>query len=151
MMGSNGSWCQGLTGSRRRSRKFLFAAGAFSVLLLGLTAVAARPLIDPMKHDIGVVTQSTWSGKVLKFRDTTVFSILFYNPADKESRELIDGEYDKLAKKLKGIVQVLAVDCTENMKLCKDNNATSLPQIVVFPAFPLPPFPYQASNTKRRM
>ena len=120
------------------------------MLLLGLTAEAARPIIDPMKHDIGVVTQSTWSGKVLKFRDTTVFSVLFYNPSDKQSRKLIDGEYDQFAKKMKGIVQVLAVDCTENPKLCKDNNATSLPQIVLFPPFPLPPFPYQASTVNRK-
>lgn len=121
------------------------------MLLLGLTTEAARPMIDPMKHDIGVVTQSTWSGKVLKFRDTAVFSILFYNPADRASRELIDGEYDKFAKKMKGIVQVLAVDCTENAKLCKDNNATNLPQIVMFPTFPLPPFPYQGSKDLENM
>lgn len=148
-MNSNGSSWLGVAGSRRWSSKFL--AGALSVLLLGLTAVAARPLIDPMKHDIGVVTQSTWSGKVLKFRDTTVFSILFFNPADKESRQLIDGEYDKLAKKMKGIVQVLAVDCSENPKLCKDNNATNLPQIIMFPPFPLPPFPYQGSKDMESM
>ncbi|KAL8455423.1 hypothetical protein Emag_000807 [Eimeria magna] len=125
------------------SRKWLLTVGACSVLLLGLTAEAARPMIDPMKHDIGVVTQASWSGKVLKFRDTTVFSILYYDPSAKESRELIDGEYDNFAKKMKGIVQVLAVDCKENGKLCKDNNATSLPQIIMYPPFPLPPFPYQ--------
>ncbi|CDI74204.1 hypothetical protein EPH_0031720 [Eimeria praecox] len=109
-------------------------------------AEAARPLIDPMKHDIGVVTQSTWSGKVLKFRDTTVFSVLFYRPSDKESRTLIDGEYDNFAKKMKGIVQVLAVDCDESPKLCKDNNATDLPQIIIFPPFPLPAFTFQGTR-----
>lgn len=133
------------------SRKFLLVAGACGVLLLGLTTDAAHPIIDPMKHDIGVVTQATWSGKVLKFRDTTVFSILFYNPSDKGSRQLIDGDYDKFAKKMKGIVQVLAVDCKENPKLCKDNNASNLPQIVMFPLFPLPPFPYQGSKDVESM
>lgn len=146
MIGSKESQYSGVSCAMRWSRKLLLAAGTCSALLLGLTAEAARPMIDPMKHDIGVVTQATWSGKVLKFRDTAVFSILFYNPADKQSRQLIDGEYDKFAKKMKGIVQVLAVDCTESPKLCKDNNATSLPQIVMFPTFPLPPFPYQGSK-----
>ena len=123
----------------------------WSVLLLlqqqPALVAAARNLIDPMKHDIGVVTQATWSGKVLKFRDTSVFSVLFYRPADKESKALIDGEYDSFAKKMKGIVQVYAVDCDENPKLCKDNNATQLPQIIIFPPFPLPPFPLQVSNS----
>ncbi|XP_026194357.1 uncharacterized protein LOC34619777 [Cyclospora cayetanensis] len=98
-----------------------------------------------MKHDIGLVTQATWSGKVLKFRDTTVFTVLFYNPEDKGSRELINGEYDKFAKKMKGIVNVLAVDCKENPTLCKDN-ASTLPQIIIFPLFPLPPFPHQGEK-----
>ncbi|KAL8428950.1 hypothetical protein Efla_000990 [Eimeria flavescens] len=133
----------GSSAATKGDRKRLFVVGACCVLLLGFTAEAARPMIDPMKHDIGVVTQSSWSGKVLKFRDTTVFSILYYDPSAKESRELIDGEYDSFAKKMKGIVQVLAVDCSENNKLCKDNNATSLPQIILYPPFPLPPFPYQ--------
>lgn len=136
----------------RRYLASFFAAAAATccsvLLLLSLPAgaAAARPLIDPMKHDIGVVTQATWSGKVLKFRDTTVFSVLFYRPSDKESKTLIDGEYDTFAKKMKGIVQVLAVDCDENPKLCKDNNASQLPQIIIFPPFPLPPFPHQARN-----
>ncbi|CDJ58088.1 thioredoxin, putative [Eimeria maxima] len=104
-----------------------------------------------MKHDIGVVTQATWSGKVLKFRDTSVFSVLFYRPADKESKALIDGEYDSFAKKMKGIVQVYAVDCDENPKLCKDNNATQLPQIIIFPPFPLPPFPLQGARDVENM
>lgn len=126
-----------------RWRKFVFAA---AVLVLGLPAEAMRPVIDPMKHDIGVVTQASWSGKVLKFRDTTVFSVLFYSPNDKGAREFIDGEYDRFAKKMKGIIQVLAVDCNENAKLCQDNNAKALPQVIIYPPFPLPPFPYQASN-----
>lgn len=120
--------------------------GLCSVLLCAKIGFAAKPVIDTMRHDIGQVTQATWNGKVAKFRDSTVFVVLFYQPHDKACRELIDGPYNELAKKMKGIVGVLAVDCSENAKLCKEHNATTFPHITIFPTLPIPAYTYEVSG-----
>ncbi|CDJ62058.1 thioredoxin, putative [Eimeria necatrix] len=132
-------------GKRSLLRSFAAAAAPLLLLLLLLQqqqAAAARPLIDPMQHSIGLVSEATWSGKVLKFRDSSVFAVLFFDPSSADTPALVE-VYEHFAKKMKGFVQVLAVDCSHNSKLCKEHAQQPLPQIVIFPPFPLPQFAYQ--------
>ncbi|PFH31916.1 putative thioredoxin [Besnoitia besnoiti] len=106
-------------------------------------AMSAKIRIDPMTHDVSLVSQQNWDGKVLKFRDTQVFAVLFYKDDCAECKTLIDGEFNVLAKKMKGMVGVLAVNCGENAKLCRDQKVETFPSILIYPVLPLPPYKFE--------
>ncbi|RQX69511.1 putative thioredoxin [Toxoplasma gondii CAST] len=108
-------------------------------------AAGAKIRIDPMTHDVALVTQQNWDGKVQKFRAHQVFAVLFYKDSCSECQSLLDGEFNTLAKKMKGMVGVLAVDCGESAKLCTDQNVSSYPTILIFPPLPLPPYKFEGT------
>lgn len=59
-------------------------------------------------------------GSVFQFyRRQEIWTILFYNLKDKESRDLKD-EYSTLASKMYGIIKVGAIDCGEDEELCEE-------------------------------
>lgn len=127
------------------SRLGVYLAGG--LLLLGLFADAAKIKIDPMTHDVAPINQQNWDGKVNKFRDSQVFAVLFYKDDCAECKNLIDGPFNELAKKMKGMAGVFAVNCGENAKLCKDQKAEKFPTILIYPPLPRPSYEFEVKRT----
>lgn len=108
----------------------------------------AKDLIDPMEHEIFIVTGQNFDRTVSKFRTDHVASVLYYDDSP-ESKRLIDGIYNDIAKDLKGMVKVAALSCLEWPIFCKDNGIDTVPHIVVYPPNPMPSFKYDGEVTKK--
>ncbi|CEM25166.1 unnamed protein product [Vitrella brassicaformis CCMP3155] len=108
----------------------------------------AKEFIDTMEHDIQPVTGQTFDGAIRKFRDRKVSAVLFYTK-NNECKKFIDGPYNELAKELKGMIKIAAVDCDDWPVLCKDSNVDKHPTVVVYPPNPIPAYPYTGSLTKK--
>ena len=110
------------------------------LLSLALTAVvsAARLVIDPMKHSVVTVTRSDFDSVISKFRDRQISVVYYYKPDDAASAKHFDA-YNQVAAELRGMFKFAAVNCADQMKLCKDESVGSdFPHIVVYPMQPLP-------------
>jgi hypothetical protein len=113
--------------------------------LLALTTLAvvgdaARLTIDPMKHSVSPVTRSDFDAVINKFRDKQISVVYYYKPADADSAKYFDG-YNQVATELRGMFKFAAVNCEDQAKLCKDENASEFPTVVVYPVRPFPAEP----------
>eukprot|EP00920_Eleutheroschizon_duboscqi_P020094 GHVT01047909.1.p1 GENE.GHVT01047909.1~~GHVT01047909.1.p1 ORF type:complete len:421 (-),score=100.09 GHVT01047909.1:552-1814(-) len=95
-----------------------------------------RLVLDPMKHEVGIVTPTTFDTKISKHRDGHVHAVLFYTHTD-ECKKFVDEVYDVLAKDLKGIANIQALDCADNENYCKKlHSVTAFPTVVIYPELP---------------
>lgn len=114
----------------------------FISLSLAWHQARAAQLLDPMKHDIFAVTGQNFNAVIGNFRNNQVAALLFYNKQE-ESRQMIDGVYNDLAKSLKGQVKIAAISCTEYGAFCQDNKVQKYPSIMIYPPNPMPAFLYE--------
>eukprot|EP00922_Rhytidocystis_sp_ex-Travisia-forbesii_P019733 GHVS01029150.1.p1 GENE.GHVS01029150.1~~GHVS01029150.1.p1 ORF type:complete len:465 (-),score=67.09 GHVS01029150.1:250-1644(-) len=100
-------------------------------------------LLDSMFHDITLLTPQNFDSQVTKKRTSQVNAVMFYKKND-ESRQVLHGVYNQLAKDVKGMVTVGAVDCDEYPMLCEQHNAaTGHPLLNIYPLNPFPPYKYE--------
>eukprot|EP00918_Siedleckia_nematoides_P100278 GHVU01219211.1.p1 GENE.GHVU01219211.1~~GHVU01219211.1.p1 ORF type:complete len:217 (-),score=26.95 GHVU01219211.1:575-1225(-) len=119
----------------------VLAATVFSSL--PTTVRARKEIIDPMEHEISVITGDTFTKAISQFRATQVSAVLFYTNND-ASKKLINGDYNKLALELKGMVKVSAIYCGEWMATCTSQGADkdNLPTLMIYPPLPRPHYKY---------
>jgi hypothetical protein len=120
--------------------KFLAAAA-----LLAGSAQGANVKIEAMKHDIQLVTPQNFDGVISKFRDSSVSSVWYFKGDRKVDQNFLD-EYNKVAKDLKGMSKICALDCSEFGKYCEKQGIkfhTDTVKVMVYPVNPMPPFQYE--------
>merc|ERR1719357_1313921 len=113
------------------------------IVLSLLAACAAALNIDPMDHDIQKITSQNFDGVIGKFRDSSISALWLYNSENYNDGKFLD-DYNKVAKNLKGMVKVTAMDCAEysNSKFCKSAKASlkegsDTPHVKIYPPFPM--------------
>eukprot|EP00921_Rhytidocystis_pertsovi_P004774 GHVQ01008302.1.p1 GENE.GHVQ01008302.1~~GHVQ01008302.1.p1 ORF type:complete len:507 (-),score=94.49 GHVQ01008302.1:1227-2747(-) len=106
-------------------------------------------LVDSMIHHITVLTPQNYNTKIRQFRDRQISVVLFGSALNEECKALVEGEFDKLAKEMKGLAVVGAVDCDMYTALCGDNGvqSTSYPTVMIYPVNPFPPYEFKESVT----
>jgi len=111
-----------------------------SLLFLFLTTKCADGFkIEAMEHDIQPITGKNFDGQIGKFRDFAVASIWFYKDDNSADKAFLD-EYNKVAKELKGMAKVTAINCNEDAKFCKQNNVKTTPSVLLYPVNPFPAY-----------
>jgi hypothetical protein len=108
-------------------------------------AMAGSFKIEAMEHDIQQITEKNFDGVIGKFRDFAAASIWFFKDDNAEDKKLLD-EYNKVAKELKGMVKVTALNCNDWPNFCKKNNVQSTPSILMYPVNPFPAFLYEGKK-----
>mmetsp|Transcript_95745 Transcript_95745/g.219477 ORF Transcript_95745/g.219477 Transcript_95745/m.219477 type:complete len:411 (+) Transcript_95745:80-1312(+) len=123
------------------------------MLLCGLLAVpfaSGAVVIDAMKHDIQQIQAGSFDTIIGKFRDDAVSAVWYYKESNGGDEKFLD-EYQKVAKELKGIVKVCAMDCERFGKFCKDAGVVETPTVMIYPPNPQPSFPLQGELTSKRI
>jgi len=111
------------------------------VLLVGFHGAQSFE-IKAMTHDIQQITERNFDGVIGKFRDSSVASIWFFKDDNAADKKLLD-EYNKVAKELKGMAKITAINCNEWQGFCTKNKVTQTPTIMVYPINPFPAFTYE--------
>jgi len=109
-----------------------------------LTPSWADIVIESMKHDVVLITDKTFDRNIGKFRDNTVASVLYFRPNDDAA---ILEEYNKVAKQLKGMAKIAAINCDTAVKFCAhEGKDAPTPFIVVYPVNPMPSWVHKTDN-----
>merc|ERR1719324_1013948 len=95
-------------------------AGSLFLLLAATSPADAAFKIEAMKHDIQQITASNFDGVIGKFRDSAVSSLWFFKGDNSADEKFLD-EYNSLAKELKGMMKVCAIDCNDWPQFCTKN------------------------------
>jgi hypothetical protein len=120
----------------------------FAALVLTLTArYACAFTIEAMQHDIQPITEKNFDGVIGKFRADSIAAIWYYNDDNKEDEKFLN-EYNNVAKELKGMAKVTAMNCKTNKKFCDKNEVKSTPVIQMYPVFPAPAYLYNGKMEK---
>lgn len=102
-------------------------------------AGAASFSIDAMEHDIQLITEKNFDGVIGKFRDTSVASLWFFKDDNSADKKLLD-TYNDVAKDLKGMAKVTAINCNDWAGFCSKNNVKETPAVMIYPINPYPAF-----------
>jgi len=96
----------------------------FSTHVLTLGALLAQGAwafkIEAMEHDIQQINAGNFDGVIGKFRDGAVSMIWFFKDDNAADKTFLT-EYNALAKDLKGMMKVTAINCNDNAPFCKKN------------------------------
>eukprot|EP01055_Gregarina_sp_Pseudo9_P001022 Gregarina_sp_Pseudo_9__1021@NODE_165_length_3881_cov_45_211869_g152_i0_p2_GENE_NODE_165_length_3881_cov_45_211869_g152_i0NODE_165_length_3881_cov_45_211869_g152_i0_p2_ORF_typecomplete_len438_score101_52Thioredoxin_6/PF13848_6/0_59Thioredoxin_6/PF13848_6/3_2e10Thioredoxin/PF00085_20/3e05Thioredoxin/PF00085_20/0_012Thioredoxin/PF00085_20/4_9e02HyaE/PF07449_11/3_8e03HyaE/PF07449_11/0_0022HyaE/PF07449_11/1_3e02_NODE_165_length_3881_cov_45_211869_g152_i024363749 len=108
--------------------------------------------VSPLKHDISIVTARNFELSISKSRDRFPAALMFYRKTP-AAKEFIDTVWDAVAKELKGMIKVGAVDCQENLQFCAQQDAKDIDNylIRVYPTLPMPPYLYQGKAEKPKL
>jgi len=98
--------------------------------------------IEAMQHDIQQITEKNFDGVIGKFRDFSVAALWFFKDDNSADKDLLD-EYNKVAKDMKGMAKVTAINCNEWAKFCTKNNVESTPTIMMYPVNPYPAYKFE--------
>jgi len=98
--------------------------------------------IEAMKHDIQQITEQNFNGVIGKFRDNSVSAIWFFKDDNAADADFLE-EFNKVAKDLKGMAKITAVNCNDQPKFCEKNDVKETPKIKMFPVNPIPAFMYE--------
>jgi len=107
-----------------------------------MSKVADSFKIEAMKHDIQQITEGNFNGVIGKFRDNSVAAVWFFKDDNANDADLLE-EYNKVAKDLKGMAKVTAVNCNDQQKFCDKNDVKETPYIKMYPVNPIPAFKYE--------
>jgi len=117
--------------------------------VIGLASLAyAKIEIRAMDHDVQEVTQKNFDSVVSKFRDSQIASVYFFKPGDKEDTFTT---YNEVAKELKGMAKITAVNCEAWPAFCKDKSVTETPTVMMFPLNPMPAYKYTGELKKEKL
>lgn len=134
--------------ARRGLDIFMKFAHVLCGVVATLTFGNTEALVKPMEHDIITITPQNFDGAIRKNRDVGVSAILFYKK-NNEAKTMINGWYNEVAKDLKGMVKIGAVNCDEFPVLCKEhNNKGTFPTIMTYPPLPIPAGAYEGKLEK---
>eukprot|EP00922_Rhytidocystis_sp_ex-Travisia-forbesii_P021620 GHVS01031661.1.p1 GENE.GHVS01031661.1~~GHVS01031661.1.p1 ORF type:complete len:455 (+),score=90.91 GHVS01031661.1:57-1421(+) len=141
----------GRVGIAAAKQQQLWMLWLFSLFVLvercSISAAAAVGLVDSMVHDISMLTPQNFESQITRKRGSQVNAVMFYK-RDDETKEVLHGVYNRLAKDLKGMVTVGGVDCDAHPKLCEHHNAASNhPSLMIYPLNPYPPYKYEGAMT----
>jgi hypothetical protein len=118
-------------------------------MLFFLVAVAfAKIEIRAMDHDVQEVTGRNFDSVISKFLDSNVASVFFFKTGDSESEFTT---YNEVAKELKGMAKVTAVNCESSAPFCKDHGIDSTPAVKLFPINPMPASKYGGEMKKEKL
>ncbi|GIX60678.1 signal peptide-containing protein [Babesia caballi] len=121
---------------------------ALAALLASAVAqtAAAAQLVDPMQHELQVGNETTFVSKVKVARQTTSTAAFFYTPSDSDIKRIIDKEIDVVSRELKGIISIVAIDCSVGSlrSICQAELGPgySTPVLRVYPKLPVPAYNY---------
>jgi len=110
------------------------------LLLVGVASAGFK--IEAMQHDIQQLTEKNFDGIIGKFRDFSAASLWFFKDDNAADKTFLD-EYNKVAKELKGMAKVTAINCNDWPKFCTKNNVKTTPSILLYPINPFPAFMYE--------
>jgi len=77
-----------------------------------------------------------------KFRDSSVAGLWFYKDDNAEDKKFLD-DYNKVAKEMKGMAKVTAINCNDWPGFCTKQKVTTTPAIMMYPINPFPAFLYE--------
>jgi hypothetical protein len=112
------------------------------VCMLMVGTHAAKVQIEAMKHDIQQITMSNFDGVIGKFRDSEVSSLWFFKDDNKADQPVLD-EYNKVAKDLKGMAKICAINCNDWPVFCDKQGVKETPTIMIYPTNPMPAFKFE--------
>lgn len=112
-----------------------------------LSSSDAKVTIEPMRHDIQQITGQNFDGVISKFRDTAV-GVVWYFRDDNKADEAVLSEYNEVAKDMKGMAIVTALNCNDYSVFCKNEGVKETPSIKIYPPNPIPAFVYDGKHEK---
>jgi hypothetical protein len=118
------------------------------MLFLLATVAVAKIEIRAMDHDVQEVTGRNFDSVVSKFLDSQVASVFFFKASDAEADFTM---YNEVAKELKGMAKVTAVNCESSADFCKKHDITTTPTIKLFPVNPMPAGMYKGEMKKEKV
>jgi len=110
------------------------------LLLVGVASAGFK--IEAMQHDIQQLTEKNFDGIIGKFRDFSAASLWFFKDDNAADKTFLD-EYNKVAKELKGMAKVTAINCNDWPKFCTKNNVKTTPSVMLYPINPFPAFLFE--------
>jgi len=116
-----------------------------AMLALLVLPVLAKIKIEAMEHDVQEITGRNFDSVISKFRDAAVASVFMFKPGD--DIKLFDA-YNEVAKELKGMAKITAINCEDWPVFCKDHEGTETPKIKLFPVNPMPAYLYKGKLEK---
>lgn len=102
----------------------------------------AETFVDPMKHDLFLVTPKSFDAVISSYRNKDGVAVLLHFKSTQSSdKEFINTVYNPAAKEAKGMARFGAIDCHEWKKFCQkhSNPKVETPFVVVYPPNPFPP------------
>jgi len=111
-------------------------------LLLSMATCAEAFKIEAMEHDIQQITEKNFVGVIGKFRDSSVAGLWFFKDDNAADKKFLD-DYNKVAKELKGMAKVTAINCNDWPLFCKKEKVTTTPTIMMYPINPFSAFLYE--------
>lgn len=117
------------------------------VLLVAVSLIfslrhASAFTINSMEHDIQQITEKNFDGVIGKFRADSIATLWFFKDDNNDDKKFLD-EYNKVAKEMKGMAKITAINCNQNAKFCAKNDVKQTPAVMIFPTFPAPQFMWQ--------
>eukprot|EP00923_Selenidium_pygospionis_P041014 GHVN01071039.1.p1 GENE.GHVN01071039.1~~GHVN01071039.1.p1 ORF type:complete len:412 (+),score=70.60 GHVN01071039.1:64-1299(+) len=128
------------------TRRFEGMTLLLSALVVGLLSCCSAALVRPMDHAIAILTAQNFQRVISQFRNTQVASLLFYTKND-ESKSLIDGVYDTVAKEMKQQAKIAAINCDEFRVFCQEQKVDKFPSIMIYPPNPIPAYIFTGDLT----
>jgi len=132
----------------RRALAVAVAAAAVGVA----TPVAPKIEIDPMKDDFPEVMANKVDSAIANNRELGVAAIWYYKDTRLDAG--FKDTYNEVAKKLKGMIKMIAMDCDKggNKKACGSITFDgSKPAVEIYPPLPMPKFAYAGEATAEKL
>mmetsp|Transcript_25696 Transcript_25696/g.40642 ORF Transcript_25696/g.40642 Transcript_25696/m.40642 type:complete len:421 (-) Transcript_25696:197-1459(-) len=120
------------------------------LLLILTTRCASGFQIESMQHDIQPITEKNFDGVIGKFRADSVASIWYYKDDNSDDKKFLD-EYNTVAKDLKGMAKVTAINCNKDRNFCTKNGITSTPKVQLYPTFPAPAYLWEGKMESKAL
>lgn len=122
----------------------LYILSFFISTLVNFPCISSNVILDPLQHDIQILTAPNFESLLSKYRKNGVASVFFYDNDKSTMNELL-GWYNDAAKELKGMAKVAAINCKEFRHFC--NKMGSIGKITIYPVLPIPKFEFNGERS----
>jgi len=106
--------------------------------------------IEAMEHDIQQITEKNFDGVIGKFRADSVAALWYFKDDNSDDKKFLN-EFNTVAKDLKGMAKVTAINCNTNKNFCSKNGVTSTPKVQFYPVFPAPAFLWEGKMDSKAL
>ncbi|OII71750.1 uncharacterized protein cubi_00557 [Cryptosporidium ubiquitum] len=124
----------------------LYILSFFISIFVNFPGASSKVILDPLQHDIQILTAPNFESLLSKYRINGVTSVFFYEDDKSTLNELL-GWYNEAAKELKGMAKVAAINCKEFKDFC--NKVGDIGKIVIYPVLPIPKFEFSGERSVR--